>query len=59
VKYLCLAAVDKLGDILDGVQALKFAERLYTAFDEFKTSMQRDRTTKPKVNLNCFLIFCN
>ena len=50
----CSLFVDKLGDILDGVQALKFAERLYSAFDEFKTSLQRDRTTKPKVSLTQF-----
>jgi hypothetical protein len=42
--------LDKLGDILDGIQATKFTDRLFSAFDEFKASL-RDRANKPKVSL--------
>jgi hypothetical protein len=40
-----------LGDILDGIQASKFTDRLFSAFDEFKASL-RDRASKPKASIN-------
>ncbi len=40
---------DKLGDILDGIQATKFTDRLFSAFDEFKSALQKDKANRTKV----------
>ena len=53
----CLAA-DKLGDILDDSQASKFADKLFSAFDEFRSTATRDKSKKRKVGFISYLHLC-
>jgi len=46
-----LYGVVKLGDILDDRQAMKFADKLFTIYNEFKSSSSRDKSKKRKVSI--------